>query len=214
MRDELVSFHFVDIFLSKCTASMHSTGRQVVSVARPFIGRGRRGHSSCLAIAFGRQHGGRRRWRVGEKRHRLPILHRQNTSAAFLLMKRIVQRQSTYRGESVNFPGSSLVSPLTTTTSVTKRFYPTKQSLDGTVVFKFTVLTLFTWINPWAVYCEGPPSFIWRGAFCPKDSGRNWATDLCNNSILQYQIGGALKIANCGFDYFLIFWHSLGQNER
>ena len=31
-------------------------------------------------------------------------------------------------------------------------------------------------------------------SFCPKDSGRNRATDLCNNSILQSQMGGALKI--------------------
>ena len=31
-------------------------------------------------------------------------------------------------------------------------------------------------------------------SFCPKDSGCNRATDLCNNSILQSQMGGALKI--------------------
>ena len=45
------------------------------------------------------------------------------------------------------------------------------------------------------------PSFLCSSliifiTFCPKDSGRNRATDLCNNSILQYQIGGALKIVH------------------
>ena len=36
----------------------------------------------------------------------------------------------------------------------------------------------------------------WSITFCSKDSGRNRATDLCNNLILQSQIVGALKIVH------------------
>ena len=46
---------------------------------------------------------------------------------------------------------------------------------DGSLFFKRHNFTLNKYyiniINPWAVYCEGPPSFIWRGE---EGVSKNW----------------------------------------
>ena len=58
------------------------------------------------------------------------------------------------------------------------------------------------------VFCRNSKGPRWRewgpDTFCPKDSGRNRATNLCNNSILQSQMGGALKIVR-GSRLLIIF---------